>query len=435
MNRLKRLGQSRLLDVGAVAVTLLLLSRWVVILPTRWCDYDFNHYYVGSRMLLEGQNPYTTSLEGMSQALGFTFSEQLPIAGYPPSFLWLLMPLVVLPPQIAYAVWVSVEIGSLILILRLTRRLLGERLSARAWLFVAALTITSRTVTYHLLFSQVQLLLAALVFAAYAAHRAGKHAWAILAVSTAGVLKFYPFFLLPWFIWSSGGGIRARLYRVLGVIGFVLAVVALTGPALWRDFIHHGMPAAVGEEIGRTFNFSLSAMVTTLGYAHHNFHPSPAAKQWWWAIGTMTGLAVIAGAYRVCVVARRDSEGQFCLLCVAMLIGTVTVQGHYFIFLVFPLTVAAVRIAARPTPAFVIGFILVVLAVNWINPPDFLWRHSIWYLFGNDIPLYGLIGLGAFFWRELTLGPVGCERRTGSDGAITGGNRPGNRTGLAGLRG
>jgi hypothetical protein len=425
MNWWRRLAASRLLDVGAVVVTLLLLSRWAVVLPTRWNDYDFNHYYVGSRLLLEGQNPYTTSLKGMSQTLGFTFTRQLLIAGYPPSFLWLLMPLAALPPQEAFAIWVSVEIGCLMLILWLTHRLLGERLSARAWLFVAALTITSRSVTYHLLFSQVQLLLAALVLAAYAAHRAGKHGWACLAVSTAGVLKFYPFFLLPWFIWSGGGGMRARFYRVLGVVGFVLVVVAATGPGLWRDFIHLGMPAAVGEEIGRTFNFSLSAMVTNLGYAHHNFHPSPDAEQWWWTIGTVTGLVVIAGAYGVCAAAPRDSEGQFCLLCVAMLMGTVTTQGHYFIFLVFPLTVAAIRIASRPTPALVIGFILVVLAINWINPPDYFWRHSIWYIFGNDIPLYGLIGVAAFFWRELVSGPAGCKRRTES-GSITGGNRIGS---------
>ena len=426
MNWWRRLATSRLLDVGAVVVTLLLLSRWAVVLPTRWNDYDFNHYYVGSRMLLERQNPYTTSLKGMSQALGFTFTEQLPVACYPPSFLRLFMPLAALPPRVAFAVWVSVEFGCLILILWLTCRLLGERLSARACLFVAALTITSRTVTYHLLFSQVQLLLAALVLAGYAAQRAGKHGWACLAVSTAGILKFYPFVLLPWFIWSGSGGMRVRLCRVLGVIGFVLAVVALTGPTLWCDFIHHGIPVAVGEGIGRTFNFSLPALVTNLGYARHDFHPSPNARQWWWTIGTITGLAVMASAYRVCAVARRDAEGQFCLLCVAMLIGTFTVQGHYFIFLVLPLTVATIRIAARPTPALVIGFILVMLAVNWINPPDFLWRHSIWYIFGNDIPLYGLIGLAAFFWRELTSGPVGCERCTESDGTIAGGNPMGN---------
>ena len=392
-------------------ITLLLLSRWVAVLPTRWYDYDFNHYYVGSRMLLEGQNPYTTSLEGMSRALGFKFTEQLVVAGYPPSFLWLLVPLALLPPWGAFAVWVSVEIGCLLLILRLTRRLLGGRLSPRAWLFVAALTITSRTVTYHLLFSQVQLLLAALVFAAYAAHRAGKHGWACLAVSAAGVLKFYPFLLLPWFIWSGGGGMRRRVYRALGAIGFILAVVALTGPSLWLDFVHRGMPAAVGQEIGRTFNYSLSAMVTNLGYAYHGFHPSRDAAQWWWAVGAVTGLAVMAGAYYGCVVAQRDPEAQFCLLCTAMLIGNVTTQGHYFVFLVFPLAVAAIRIAAKPTPMLVVGFILVMLALNWINPPDFFRWHSVWYVFVNDIPLYGLIAVAVFFWRQLIPGEIHGEYR------------------------
>ena len=414
MNWWRRLATFRLLDAGAVVVTLLVLSQWAVVLPSRWNDFDFNHYYVGSRMLLEGQNPYTTSLKGMSQALGFTFSEQLPIASYPPSFLWLLMPLAALPPRGAFAIWVSLEIGCLMLILWLTRRLLGERLSARAWLFVAALTVTSRTVTYHLLFSQAQLLLATLVLAGYAAQRAGKHGWACLAVSIAGILKFYPFILLPWFIWSGGGGARARLYRVLGVIGLVVAGVVLTGPALWRDFLQHGIPMGVGEEIGRNFHFSLPALVTNLGYVHHDHHPSPAAKQWWWFMGTMTGLAVIASAYGVCLATPRDSEAQFSLLCVAMLIGTVTVQGHYFIFLVFPLTVAAIRIAAKPTPVHVVALILLVLAVNCVDPPDapFLWRHPVLYLLVGDIPLYGLLGLGAFFgyelWshRKLTLNPA-----------------------------
>jgi len=52
MNWLRRLAQNRLLDVGAVVVLLVLISRWPVVLPSRWNDYDFNHYYVGSRMLV-----------------------------------------------------------------------------------------------------------------------------------------------------------------------------------------------------------------------------------------------------------------------------------------------------------------------------------------------------------------------------------------------
>ena len=399
MNWLRRLGQNRLLDVGAVVILLALVCRWSMVLPARWNDFDFNHYYVGSRMLLQGQNPYRMSIQPMSVALGFTYGQRLPVAGYPPSFLSLLMPLAALPPRAAYGIWVFTEIGSLVIILWLIRRLLGERLSARGWLFVAMLTTTSRSVSYSLLLSQTQLLLAAMVLAAYAAHRAGRHGWACLTISAAGILKFYPFVLLPWFLWC-GGGMRSRWHRLLGVAGFVLAVVALTGPSLWRDFFQYSMPVGVGEEIGHSFNYSLSGLVTNLGYARHGFRPTPGEKHWWWFMGTMTGLIVIAAAYYACLAIRHDPDAQFCLLCVAMLLGTVTVQGHYFIFLAFPLTVAALRITAKPTVWRVIYLALIVLALNHLHQPDLLERHPIWYIFVNAIPLYGVLGTGVFFWLE-----------------------------------
>jgi hypothetical protein len=412
----RRLAGYRIVDVAAVTVALSVIVLWSMSVPSRWSEFDFNHYYVGGRMLLEGQNPYRTSLKAMSDALGFRFSEVLPIAGYPPSFLWLFTLLAALPPRTAFAIWVAGEIACLAVILWLTRQLLGKRLSARGWLFVAVLAVTSWPVMYHLLFSQVQLLLAALVLAAYAAYRAGHHGWACLAVSVAGILKFYPFVLLPWFVWSGSGGARMRLYRVLGVAGFVLAVVALTRPALWRDFMAYGIPMGVGEEIGRNFHFSLSALVTNLGYAHHDFHPSLQDKHWWWIAGTMTGLAVIAGAYAVCFTAQRDSESQFCLLCVAMLMGTVTVQGHYFVFLIFPLTVVAARIAAKPSARLVIYLVLLVVAVNCVEPPEwsFLRGHSVLYILVSDLPLYALIGLGVFFSQEILRQPASTPLHTES---------------------
>ena len=202
---------------------------------------------------------------------------------------------------------------------------------------------------------------------AYAAQRAGRHGWACLAVCAAGILKFYPFVLLPWFVWT-GGRMRGRWYRLMGAMGFVIAVVVLTGSGLWRELFQYGIPMGIGEEIGRTFHFSLPALVTNLGYLYHDFHLSPAAKQWWWLAGTSAGLAVIAAAYVACLSTHRDPEAEFCRLCVAMLMGTVTVQGCYFVFLVFPLAVAAIRIAAKPTPGKVIYLILLIVAVNRVDP-------------------------------------------------------------------
>lgn len=414
MNWLRRLATYRVLDVGAVMLMVSVLIWWAMVLPPRWRDYDFNHYYVSGRMLLEGRNPYTTSLEAVSHALGFRYAADLPIATYPPPFLWMFAMLAVLPPRVAFSAWVGLELICLGVILWLTRRLLGQRLSPRGWLFVVALATTSRTVSYHLYYSQAQLLLAALVLAAYAAQRTGRHGWACSAVCTTGLLKFYPFVLLPWFLWAGGGGARARCRRVIGAIGFVLAIVVVTGPGLWRDFFWHGMPAiARWEEDARTFQFSLPALLANFGYLLGNFRFSPEARQWWWLAGTLAGVGVFVAAYSVCAAARRDPEVQFCLLCTAMLIGTVTVQGHYFVFLIFPLTVAAIRIAARPTVIKVICLVLLMLVFNFVDPPvsPFLRRHMFWYLLASDLPLYGLIALVAYFWRELRDGTADCRGR------------------------
>ncbi len=403
MDWLRRLATSPLLDVAAILLAIAVVVLWAVVLPSCWTDFDFNNFYVSGRMLLEGQNPYTTSLRDMSQTLGFRFFDEIPIAGYPPSFLYVFAALATLPPRVAFIVWLALEIGCLILLLQLTHRLLGGRLSARAWRFVVVLTIISRTVSYSLFFSQVQLMLAVFVLAAYAAHRGGRHGWACLAVSAAGMLKFYPFVLLPWFVWFGGGTVRTRVYRLLGASGFALVIFVLTGPGLWRDFLQHAIPMAKKGVIGRTFHFSLAAFITNLGCWYHGFNPSPEANRWWLLLGAWTGLAAIAAAYGVCLMGARDPEAQFCLLCVAMLIGTLTVEGHYFVFLVFPLAVMAARVAKELTVGKVVYLLLLVVAVNLVDPPDIplLWRHLLLYIIVSDAPLYGLFGLAFFFGREL----------------------------------
>jgi hypothetical protein len=403
-NWLKRLATNRMLDVGAVALTAAVLVWWSVILPSRWSDFDFNHYYVGGWMLRAGQNPYTRSLQSVSHQLGFRYAPDLPTATYPPPFLGVFEVLSVLPPRAAFALWVALEIGCLGVILWLTRRLLSDRLTWRGWLFVAALAVISRTVSYSLYYSQVQLMLAALVLAAYAARRAGRHGWACLSIATAGMLKLYPFILLPWFIWSGDGGARGRCARLIGVMGFVFAVVMVTGPGLWGDFFRFGMPTiAVWEEAGRSFQFSLPSLVANLGNLRDNFQAPLEARRWWWLAGNGVGATVIAVAYVICLTSRRDPEAQFCLLCTAMLIGTVTVQGHYFVFLVFPLTVAALRMVAKPSRSWVVSLMVAVLAFNYVDPPDslFLGGHPFLYLLISYLPLYALIALAAFFWREL----------------------------------
>jgi FtsH-binding integral membrane protein len=79
------------------------------------------------------------------------------------------------------------------------------------------------------------------------------------------------------------------------------------------------------------------------------------------------------------------------------------VWPHYFVFLIFPMALAAARIGAKPTVARLILFVLLWLAVSYFSVPDwpFLMRHMHLFFLVCAIPLYGVLGLGAFFWREM----------------------------------
>jgi hypothetical protein len=415
VNWLRRLGQNRLLDIGAVFIAVLSVWRIAVVLPSRMWDFDFNHFYVSSRLLILGQNPYLISLKPMSRNMGLEFSNDLPVPHYPPTFLWMFAPLAGRPLRVAFAVWVVVEFLSLGLLLWLTRHLLGDRLSLRGWGFICVAGIASQPVYWQFCFSQVQLPLAALVLGAYALHRRGQYVAACVSAAAAGMLKFYPFVLLPWFVWRSGGSVAARINRALLVAALCGTIVLVTGPRLWSDFIRLGIPVAAANEVGSNFHYSIPSFVTNLGLSSSGVAPSEAASRLWWAAGTAAGLVVIAIAYAICLRNERNDEMEFCLLCVAMLAGIVTVQGHYFVWLVFPLATVAVRLAARPSTSRILFFSTMVLLANEVTPPSpaFLGDHVYLKILANYVPLYGLVALGVFLGRGLARGR--CPMQSGAD--------------------
>ena len=410
----RRAARNRLLDVGAVMIALLHVIAIARMVPSRAFDFDFNHDYVSGLMLLRGQNPYTTSHGPLCAQYGFAFQESyLRTSTYPPSILWLFAPLALLPPRAAFAVWVAAQAGGLGVILWLTRRLLGGRLSARGWRFVCCAALASTAVYWHFFGSNAELILAAVVLAGYALHKSGRHTAACLAVTVAGVAKLYPLFLLPWFVWRSGHDARARVSRAALAATLALLTVALTGPGLWRDFVRHGLPVAAGLEVGYSFHYSLPALVVNLGYAAHAFVLSGAAQRVWWALSCGTALAIFAWAYGLCLRAGQDQETEFCLLCVAMVTGTISAQGHYFVYLILPTVLLATRVASNPSARSIllVGILLLVLNLqgSWATP--FLDRHMMLKVLVNSIPVAGLVGLGLFFGNELHQARTGIVNR------------------------
>ena len=252
MNWLRRLAGNRLLDVGAGLLALLVLGRLAWALPSRASKLDFSHYYVSSRPALEGQNPYTCTLEAESRRWGFVGFEQIPRATNPPTLVWLVAAVAWAPPVVAFWAWTTLQVMCLVIVLGLTRWLLHGRLSARGWWFLLAGVVSSPTIYYHFWFSQVQLLLAALVLGGFACLQRGHRAAACALVTTAGLLKLFPLMLLPWFLWRGGEGGRA-LWRRAGVTIVVgLGVVSATGWGLWRDYFRFAAPILADYTVRRS---------------------------------------------------------------------------------------------------------------------------------------------------------------------------------------
>ncbi len=411
----ERAARNRLLDVGLITIAAICVARIALALPTRASDFDFNHYYVSSRLLLEGQDPYTTPLEPMSVQLGFTTLEQTPTATNPPGLLWMFVPFALCGPRLAFGLWVAVEILSLGVILWLIHSLLFRQYSRRAWRIFVAAVLISEPVYWSFFYSHVELPLAAIVLASYAAHKAGKHTAACLGVATAGMLKLYPFVLLPWFLWRSSGELRGKTHRTVAVVAWVLLGICATGLDLWRDFLQDGLRVIGGWTTGHAGNFSLPSFVMNLG--EHCFSSTPQQARFWQAVGIFLGILCVFLAYLHCW-SQPDPDFSFSLLCAAMVAASMTSWPYYFVFLIFPVAAATLRLAANPSGVRVLVFALVVLALNNLS----CWQVKLFHprmilmILANYVPLYGLLGFAAILIHYSHLRPPHKEPHGSLDG-------------------
>ncbi len=392
----RKLARNRLLDVGMGLIALLAIGRLAVILPGRVFEWDFAHYYVSSRALLEGKNPYEIPLEDQSHEQGFVTSVAIPRATNPPPLLWLVAAFAWASPQVAFAGWTALQAVSLAAVLGLTWRLLRGQLSARGWWFFCAGVISSQAVYYHFRFGQAQLLLVALLLAGFLCARRGYGMTACILVTIAGMTKLFPLALLPWFVWRGGGGIRGMSRRAAAAVATGLAVVMATGWELWRSFFHY-VPTIVNDFAPwRTFNFTVPSLIFNLTALAAGQTASVTQMHAWWTIATVMGLVMIAASYWLVWSRRGDPTVEFCFLCVAMLVGNPVTWGHYFVFLIFPMAVVVARLQKGMTEWRLLGLGLLILALNVLDLAGNTWlepRFALAFV-ANYIPLVGIIALG-----------------------------------------
>jgi hypothetical protein len=389
----RRVAKSPLWDIMAVVVALVSLPRYAELMPQAARASDFSHYYLSCRALLEGRSPYTTPLVPMAKEHGLVLSPDLIFGGNSPGLQWLFAPFAMLSPAPAFWLWSLLQALSLGVMLWCTRRLLARRLSARAWRFIACGSVASVPMLIHFTESQTQLLIGALLLIALIWQRAGRPVPACLAVVAAGLVKLFPFALLPWFVWHGGRTWRER--AVLAGVSFTAigAAVIVSGPALWLDFLQHGLRVVDYWSRNFTYNYCLAAFVKHCGGS--------------WNAGLIVGLASLAAAYALCLRLRDDEEAQFCLLSLAMLTAGTTTWSHYMVLVIFPVAVVAALVVANPSYSRVLLFAALVMALDNVDAPTSAFPAE-WHLaklLWIYTPLFGVLALAAMLVNQSSAHP------------------------------
>jgi hypothetical protein len=381
----RRLARNPLWDIMAILVALASLFRYAVLMPQAAYASDFSHYYVSCRMLLDGRSPYATPLVSTAKEYDLVLSPDSTTGTNPPVLQWLFAPFAMLTPRTAFWLWSVLQAAALAVTLWLTRLLLAEQLTTRAWRFVACGAVASVPMLKHFTEAQTQLLIGALMLAALVLLLKGRPTAACLTAVAAGLLKLFPFVLLPWFIWRGGRTWRQRAVLAGTSLAAIAIGVVISGLSLWQDFIQHGLPSVGYWSRNFIFNYCLPAFVTHCG--------------WSWNAGLVVGCLTLAGAYALCLRLSEDNEAQFCLLTLAMLAGGTTSWSHYMVLAIFPVAAMAARVSANPSWARALLFTAVVMALDNVDastsafPKGWHLTKLLWIY----TPLFGQLVLAVMF--------------------------------------
>ncbi|QEG20349.1 glycosyltransferase family 87 protein [Mariniblastus fucicola] len=365
-------------------------------LSHRHDQQDFAHYYVSSKLWLEGKDVYGVELTPLYEQLGWNDLKE-PVFGAtnPPPLLVLFAPFAVLNPQVAHVAWMLAQILAFVFATWLAWKCVRDEAEAGGFLFVLAIFLFLPFLKSHFYYSQVQLILMAMVLFAYqllpesgtgqsligrsgietnnlakgsAARFKARFGGALSCaiVSLAALIKIYPLVLLPWFVWRSDSAVRGRITSGLTSVMVLAIGVWLTDVALWQSFAEHGLRivSAWVRAAHDCYTFANAAhqLGTTIsGDADSNLYVR---------IGSLVGALVLAAFYlrlifSPAVPGRKNLLAEFSLLILLMLFCGGTCWWHYLVFLLLPMQVIASRMRDHLTlTALIVACVVIFLLAN-----------------------------------------------------------------------
>lgn len=365
---------------GACTLMLLGLLRLLPTLSLSSFHNDFSHYYIGGSLFAAGVNVYTEPLLPHTTRLGFEYDPTIPFAAHPPLILWMFSWLSYLPPAFAYLAWLAAQVAFLAAALELTRRILDYSWSSASWLLMVGLFLNTFSVQTLFFYSQVQLLVAVMLYAAFQAHLRGRHASACSLLTLATAFKLYPLVLFPWFFFGGANTGRnwARKLLAAGTTGLIC--LAVPGLNNWLSFVQEGVPA-LAENATKWTNYSVQNWVRMVSAtpdlrALNEVFPLTVDH-----LASLCSAAMIAGAYLYVWKGRLGPRGSFCILLTATTLAGIIAWSHYLTIFLLPVALLWGRSLNSGRPSwqllcYGLGWLLLMPGLDslWLSKDSSLWR-------------------------------------------------------------
>ncbi|MBS0211331.1 MAG: sulfatase-like hydrolase/transferase [Planctomycetes bacterium] len=330
---------------------------------------DFFQEWASARNFFTGQPIYTPQQETAERYLNYRAGSQrvfVNVNAHPPTSVLMTLPFGWLEYRRAFLLWNLLSLAAVVA--------LGWLVSRDAWRggrFQAlwpVMALMGSPLFQHVSMGQLTIWVLVLLVGADRAARAGRHRQAGVWLGTAIALKWFPAFLLLYFL-------ARRRWSTLWVAGgcfllWNLAALLLFGSSTYRDFFGQSLPEVLsycdwwGNQSLLAFWFKLFAGWS--GQTAPLFYCPPLA----WT-GAVVSVGAVAGLVAWLAWRERDDPGgaSFAAAVVAMTLLSPICWNHYLLLLMTPLVLLDGRVSARGPVRWCLNAALFAI---WFNP-EALW--------------------------------------------------------------
>lgn len=379
---------SRWLRWALVGALLLLYSGWVGYVITRNKPVDFYVYYSGALAVRQGRNLFDLSVEEWIRLGGFPgiADKDVPYPHrYPPPYHVLMLPLTLLGPRAAAAVWAAASALALIAAAWVLARTLRAPYCDLAILALLGLSVPALAALHAGQVTPFVLLCLALALHWLERRRDGAAGGAL---GLGVLLKVIPLALVAWALWRWRP--RAALVALALVLAFSVLSLAVVGADDYASFLRQG--AALTRADRLTINPPNQSLGGFIGRFSARY---PAEVTTYLFAIRLASVAVIAATVGLCWGPGARPGGlvlEFGLIVAALQLVTPFAWHHQLHLLLVPLSALAWRALSR--------------------------RQERW-LWAPIVAAVVLIDVHGLFWHQLQAGrPYGPQVSTATYGCL-----------------